>query len=149
YDAQLDDPEAERTLTATKQAVQAVRSFRNESKTGGELEGTLPDGVDQAVFTKLAGVRLVGSVGGSATTLTAGDTAVEVSLSEEMRQGEIDRLQKEVSRVENEVTRAEKKLSNEKFVERAPEDVVASEREKLTANAKLLETLETRLRAYL
>lgn len=148
YDESLDDPEAERILERTKQAVQAVRSFRNDSKTGGELEGTLPRGVDESVFTKLAGVRIVGSVGESGTTLTVGDVAVEIALSEEMRRGEIDRLQKELSRVEAEVSRAQKKLGNEKFVQRAPEDVVASEREKLGANSELLGTLKSRLEAY-
>ncbi|WP_162924551.1 valine--tRNA ligase [Rubrobacter indicoceani] len=149
YSESLDSPEAERILAATKQAVQAVRSFRNDSKTSGELRGTLPAGVDEAVFAKLAGVKIVGSVEGSATTLSAGDTAVEIALSEEMRRGEIDRLRKEVSRVEGEVNRVEKKLANEKFVQRAPQDVVAAERAKLDANAKLLDTLKARLEAYL
>jgi valyl-tRNA synthetase len=47
------------------------------------------------------------------------------------------------------VRRAEGKLSNEKFVERAPASVVAAEREKLDRNTTLLETLRTRLDEYL
>ncbi|MGH3090540.1 MAG: hypothetical protein ACRDSJ_24950, partial [Rubrobacteraceae bacterium] len=65
------------------------------------------------------------------------------------RRGEIERLRKEISRVEGEIFRAEKKLANEKFVERAPENVVADEREKLETNTRMLETLRERLEEYL
>ncbi len=106
--------------------------------------------VDPAVFSSLSGVKLVASMDGDATaTLPAGDVVVELSLSEEMRRGEIERLRKEISRVEVEVKRAEGKLQNAKFVERAPEDVVSAEREKLLTNGRMLETLNARLEGYL
>jgi valyl-tRNA synthetase len=41
------------------------------------------------------------------------------------------RLKKEVARVTEEIARLAKKLSNEKFVANAPEEVVTAEREKL------------------
>ena len=74
---------------------------------------------------------------------------VEISLTDELRRGEIERLRKEISRVEGEVARARGKLSNEKFVERAPVEVVSGEREKLSANTRVLETLTRRLEEYL
>jgi len=56
---------------------------------------------------------------------------------------ELDRLAKEVAKVEQEIARIESKLSNEGFVARAPEAVVAKEREKIEgyqdAKAKLIE----------
>ncbi|CAN5606161.1 MAG: valine--tRNA ligase [Actinomycetota bacterium] len=150
YDAALEDADAERMLDRTKRAVSAVRAFRAESKVDGELEGRAPEGVELSVFATLAGVRLVDEVDDAhRATLPAGDdVAVEVSLTEEMRRGEISRLEKEVSRVEGEVVRAEKKLGNEKFVERAPEEVVAAERGKLEANTRMLATLRGRLDEY-
>jgi valyl-tRNA synthetase len=87
--------------------------------------------------------------GDATATLPAGDVVVELSLSEEMRRGEIERLRKEISRVEGEVKRAEGKLQNAKFVERAPADVVSAEREKLETNGRMLDTLNARLEGYL
>ena len=106
--------------------------------------------MDLTVFSVLARVRHTEDLDGSFTaTLPAGDVVVELALSEELRREEIERLRKEIQRVEVEVQRAEGKLSNERFVERAPEAVVSAEREKLDRNAGLLETLQTRLDAYL
>ena len=150
FDPVLEDAEAERMLERTRLAVSAVRSFRAESKVEGELEGRAPEGVDLAVFSALSRVHPVEQLDGSFTaTLPAGEVMVEVALSEELRREEIERLRKEISRVEGEVGRAEGKLSNEKFVERAPEAIVAAEREKLNRNAGLLETLRKRLNGYL
>jgi len=150
YDVSLEDDEADRLLDRTKRAVSAVRSFRAESKVDGELEGRVSEDVDLEVFASLAGVRPVEPLDGPAkATLAAGDVVVEIVLSEELRRGEIERLKKEISRIENEVERARGKLSNEKFVERAPQEVVSGEREKLSANTRMLETLTRRLEEYL
>ncbi len=149
-DTSLHDEEAEELLERTKRAVSAVRSFRAESRVEGKLEGRVSGEVDLEVFSALAGVRPVESLDGSAkATLLAGDAVVEISLTEELRRGEIKRLRKEISRVEGEVARARDKLSNEKFVERAPAEVVSGEREKLSANTRVLETLIRRLDEYL
>ena len=152
YDPALEDEKADRLLDRTRRAVSAVRSFRAESKVEGELEGLVPEGVEDAVFESLAGVRPAGAGsadGASRASLPAGDVVVEILLSEELRRGEIERLQKEISRVEGEVRRAEGKLANPKFVENAPERVVAGEREKLEANSSMLQTLSRRLEEYL
>ena len=151
FDPALEDAEARRVLERTQLAISAVRSFRVDSKVEGELEGRAPHGVDLEVFSALAGVRPVENLldGSFTATLPAGDVVVEVSLSEELRRGEIERLRKEISRAEGEVKRAKGKLSNEKFVELAPAPVVAAEREKLDRNAALLKTLEARLEEYL
>lgn len=149
YSPELEDEEAGRMLERTKRAVSAVRSFRADSKVDGKLEGQLPEGVEPTVFQTLARVRLVEGLDGAKAALNAGDVVVEVSLTEEMRLSEIQRLQKEIARVEGEVKRSNGKLSNEKFVERAPESVVAAEREKLDVNNRMLETLTQRLGEYL
>ncbi len=150
YDASLEDDEADGLLDRTKLAVSAVRSFRAESGVEGELQGRVSGEVDPEVFSSLAGVKPVESLDDSAkATLAAGDIVVEIGLSEELRRGEIERLRKEISRLEAEVERGSNKLSNEKFVERAPREIVSGEREKLSANARLLETLTDRLEEYI
>ena len=149
-DPALEDEEADRLLDRTKRAVSAVRSFRAESKVDGELEGLVPQGIDEGVFVALAGVRPVeAGDGASRASLPAGDMVVELLLSKELRRGEIERLRREISRAEQEVARAMGKLSNEKFVTNAPERVVAGEREKLDVNSKMLEMLSRRLDDYI
>lgn len=151
FDPVLEDAEASQVLERTQLAVSTVRSFRAESKVEGMLLGKIPEGVDAAVFSSLARVRHAENLDGSFTaTLPAGDDIViEIALSEELRRGVIERLRKEISRIEGEVKRAEGKLSNEKFVKRAPAAIVETEREKLSRNFTLLGTLKTRLQEYL
>jgi valyl-tRNA synthetase len=147
--ASFQDTEASELLERTKRVVSAVRKFRAESKVDDELEGLIPERVETGVFTSLANVRPVEEMSGTKAVLPAGDVAVEVSLTEEQRQGEIGRLRKEIERVGAEVERAEKKLANANFVERAPQEIVSAERDKLDVNARMLDTLTRRLEEYL
>jgi valyl-tRNA synthetase len=149
-DPALEDEEADRLLDRTRRAVSAVRSFRAESKVDGQLEGLVPQGIDEGVFAALAGVRPVEAEdGGSRASLPAGDVVVEIVLSEEMRRGEIERLRREISHAEQEVARAQSKLANEMFVTNAPEKIVAGERDKLDVNSRMLEALSRRLDEYI
>jgi len=58
---------------------------------------------------------------------------------------EVDRLQKEIQRLEGFQKGIQKKLENPKFVESAPEDVVAKERKKLDDSSQSLESYRTML----
>jgi valyl-tRNA synthetase len=58
---------------------------------------------------------------------------------------EAQRLQKEVAKVTEEIARILKKLSNEKFVANAKEDVVAAERQKLTEFQEAQDKLQAAL----
>ncbi|MHA6643390.1 valine--tRNA ligase [Mesorhizobium sp. A623] len=58
---------------------------------------------------------------------------------------EAARLQKELAKATEEIARLHKKLSNDKFVANAPEDVVAVEREKLAEYRETQEKLSTAL----
>ena len=58
---------------------------------------------------------------------------------------ELARLEKEKANIEKEIARAEGKLNNPGFLSKAPEALVNAEREKLSANQKMLETLLARI----
>ncbi|GAX09115.1 valyl-tRNA synthetase [Secundilactobacillus silagincola] len=60
---------------------------------------------------------------------------------------EAARLNKEIKKFEAEVERAKKKLSNERFVANAPDDVVESERQKQADNESKLKATQDRLAA--
>ena len=65
---------------------------------------------------------------------------IEVDLAAER-----ERLSKEISRLENEIVKANGKLSNTGFIERAPANVVAQERERLSGFAGTLEKVKMQL----
>lgn len=59
--------------------------------------------------------------------------------------GERDRLNKEIERLERNISGTEKKLSNSNFVDKAPDKVVAYEREKLESMKNSLEMVKSNL----
>ncbi|MFZ5942749.1 MAG: valine--tRNA ligase [Bacillota bacterium] len=61
---------------------------------------------------------------------------------------EIARLEKEVGKVNQEIERLEKKLGSEGFVSKAPQDVIAKEREKLANYLTNKEALTARINSY-
>jgi len=61
---------------------------------------------------------------------------------------EIARLQKEVEKTNSEIERIEKKLNNPGFVAKAPEDVIAKEKEKLAQYEDSKAALVSRLASY-
>ncbi len=58
---------------------------------------------------------------------------------------EIERLEKEKIKLQSELDRVNGKLSNEKFMSKAPENVVAEEREKLAKYQEMMNTVSERL----
>ena len=60
-------------------------------------------------------------------------------------QAEIKRLAKEQENLEKEIARGEAKLQNQGFLAKAPEQLVAAEKEKLEQNRQMLEALKQRI----
>jgi valyl-tRNA synthetase len=58
---------------------------------------------------------------------------------------EVARLEKEAARLKGEIQKAEGKLGNASFVDRAPANVVAQERERLAGFRATLEKVESQL----
>jgi valyl-tRNA synthetase len=160
YDAAQVDEAAASDTEWLKQAIIAVRNIRAEMNIapGKPLElllrGCSTDAVrrvneNQSFLQTLARLE-------SITVLPADDkgpvSVTKIIDGAELlipmaglinKEDELARLAKEVAKIEAEIGRIEGKLSNEGFVARAPEAVIAKEREKLTgyaeAKAKLIE----------
>ena len=58
------------------------------------------------------------------------------------KDAELMRLSKEIDKLQKDLDRIEGKLNNPKFVDKAPADVVEKEREKQSAQQKILIKLE-------
>ena len=96
--------------------------------------------------------RATADIGDAATAL-AGDMTVLVPMADLIdREAERARLTKELEQLEAEIERSMSKLANPKFVERAPEDIVAKERARLkeaTARTASRANHSERLRAQI
>jgi valyl-tRNA synthetase len=133
-DDALRDPEAEARVGAVIAAVTALRSWRDE--TGVRPGETLParvDGLDgdAELVARMARLDLAADGDHTAAIAFAGGmveiragSLVDPAAEARKREAERERLQSEIAR-------AEGKLANHGFVAKAPEELVAAEREKL------------------
>jgi valyl-tRNA synthetase len=143
-DDSLRDPDAEARVGAVIAAVTALRSWRDEAgvKPGQVLPARL-DGLDgdAELVARMARLDLEGDGETTAAVPFAGGMAeiragalVDPAEEERKRAAERDRLGQEIAR-------AEAKLANHGFVAKAPEQLVAAERDKLDRLRRELEQL--------
>ncbi|MFT4464504.1 MAG: valine--tRNA ligase [Sodalis sp. (in: enterobacteria)] len=160
YDAALADADALTDLEWIKQAIVAVRTIRAEmSITPGKpltvLLRQASPAVARRVNKNLSFILTLARL--DSITLLPADDKGPVSVTQLIdgaellipmaglvdKDAELERLAKEAARIEGEIGRIAAKLGNEGFIGRAPEEVVAKEREKLESyqqsSAKLLE----------
>jgi valyl-tRNA synthetase len=150
------DPAAEAEIEALMRLVTQVRRFRSDQ--GLRPAQPVPAALDGIEATPLAGheasirslLRLAAP--GEAFAPTASvqaegvtvrlDTAAAIDIGAERR-----RLEKDLTAARADLAQAEGKLANPSFVERAPEAVVAKNRDRLAAAQAEIERLEQRLAA--
>ncbi|HGF8984314.1 TPA: valine--tRNA ligase [Yersinia enterocolitica] len=158
YDASQVDEKALSDLEWIKQTVIAVRNIRAEMNIapGKPLEVMLRGANAEAQRRVLENQSFIQSLArlSSLTLLPEGDKG-PVSVTKLVEGAEVlipmaglidkatelERLAKEVAKLEAEIERIEGKLSNEGFVARAPEAVVAKERERMAACAEAKQKL--------
>ena len=152
--------ETEEACTETlKDVVRAIRNVRAERKVpvGLKIKAKLvvPDpasfGAVERLLMKLIGADSVeitaerGEVQKTDVHLVCSGAEAYIPLASLVNlDEERARIDKEIERVKGEVARAEGKLSNEKFVAKAPEAVVNEERRKLEAAKEMLARLSER-----
>ena len=104
------------------------------------------------IFARLEDIAFTDATPEGAVTAVFGETVAALQIADFVDIAEArKRLDKELGQIEKDITSTEKKLSNENFVARAPEEIVeenrqrlvdwAARREKLTAARKGLEGL--------
>ncbi|KIU21128.1 valine--tRNA ligase [Weissella cibaria] len=160
--AELDNPTAEADFQSLTDLIKAVRTIRTEAnapmsteidvliKTSDENLARIfdenSDYINRFVKPKLLEISADVAAPKLAMTQIISGAEVYVPLEELIDlDEEIARLQGDVKKFAGEVKRAEGKLGNEKFVNNAPEAVVAEEREKLADWQAKLAATESRL----
>jgi valyl-tRNA synthetase len=146
YDTAKDDADAETEMLLIQNLIDSIRNIR------GEMH--IPPSMKTQVFLKVADtaestllkahaeyfhslvpiseLQVAGDVnaGKHASMALVKDIEIHIPLPVEIIESEITRLKKEVPRLEKEIENVAKKLANPQFCERAPEAVVAKEKEK-------------------
>lgn len=155
--AELIDSQAEQDVAWLQGVIVAVRNIRGEMNIppGKELE-VLIDKASGADLTKLeanrtflmklaklASIEVVSGEAPMSTTQLVGEMEVLVPMAGIIdKDKEIARLNKEIDKLEKEVARVNGKLSNPKFADNAPADVVAKEKAKAEAAQNSMATLK-------
>ena len=153
------DDKAEAWVGQLKMLVEACRALRGEMELSPAQRVPLVISGDAALLreyapalkalAKLSDVEIVTELATDKNAVAAPVQVVgayrlmlkiEVDLAAER-----ERLSKEIARLENEIVKANGKLSNAGFVERAPANVVAQERERLSGFAGTLEKVKSQL----
>lgn len=160
--AELDNPTAEADFQSLTDLIKAVRTIRTEAnapmsteidvliKTSDENLARIFDENSDYInrFVKPKSLEISADVAAPKLAMTQIISGAEVYVPlEELidLDEEIARLQGDLKKFAGEVKRAEGKLGNEKFVNNAPETVVAEEREKLADWQAKLAATESRL----
>ncbi|MBG13266.1 MAG: valine--tRNA ligase [Alcanivorax sp.] len=162
-DSERLDPQAESDIEWIKAVITVIRNIRGEMRIppGKALDVYLHNGKDidrerlaanhnfmcrLAKLERITWLNAEDSAPASATGLV-GDMEILVPMAGLIdKDAEIERLGKEIDKLRKEVARGESKLRNPNFVDKAPDEVVAKEREKLddhrSQQARLEEQME-------
>ena len=157
-DSSVEDKEAESVIGWVKEVVTGIRTIRAENNIAPSkpLEVIFAKGnADDRTYSesqgdylsklaKLESMRWLGDdeTAPAAATALAGDMEILIPMAGLINKAdELDRLGKEIDKIQGEMKRLNGKLSNENFVSKAPEAVVAKERQKLADAERDLEKL--------
>ena len=156
------DPDAEAAVDWLKGVIEGVRNIRGEAniKPGQEIALLLQGGTEQdqvladsngALLSRLAKLSSVGWLPAGDqppphALALVGELRVMVPLAGLIDVGEESaRLNKEIDKREQDLKRIQGKLSNEKFVSKAPDEVVEKERQKASDHTAAIATLKEQL----
>jgi valyl-tRNA synthetase len=149
-DGSLIDEEAEEVVARTMDAVTALRRYRQDvgAPAAAWIPGRLAASGYEATAEQVARLARfeLGSQNGHdpVASVAVPGGSVQVFETRDIDTGEAERRKAaQREKVQQEITRLEGKLANEKFVERAPAEVVEGERAKLEQYRAELKELES------
>lgn len=165
YNDELKDLESEKDMEYVIEAIKAVRNVRTEMNvpfsrkakvmvwaTEKSASESLKNGEDY--FKKLASTSELeflnnkGDVPENVVSAVTKGAELFIPLLDLVdRDKEIERLNREKGKLEDEIERVEKKLSNKKFLLKAPKDVVDKEKEKACKYREMLNTVLERIQS--
>ena len=162
YDDALSFPEEEEIIGRAMEAVRTVRNIRAEveaapskkvraiiaaaGKAQDDLKKAERHIMTQANVSEIAYVADKSEITEEVMSGVITDAEILIAMDELMDyKAEFERLTKEKKKLEGEVARVSGKLSNENFVNKAPEKVINAEREKLVKYEDMLKTVIERL----
>lgn len=162
YDAALEFPREAATMEGVMDLIRSIRNVRAEMNVppAKRVSMTLVAHADDAAAMEEASpyvMRLAGADRIHVQLDKAGVPENAVSVVGQLAEAfipltdlvdidkEIERMKKEISKTEGDIARAEGKLNNAGFVAKAPERVIAEERQKLENAKALLEKQKARL----
>ena len=146
------DPQAEAAITALREAVQAMRSFRADQAISPRdalvVSLALDDGapLPAEALAAIANVEL-GEAGDDALVVPISFGRILVKAPAVDVDAERTRLTAALDAARTELARAEKQLANEKFTSRAPAHLVEAERDKARRFSAEAEEISARLDA--
>jgi len=160
FDTNLDNPVAEKSIDAIKEAVRAIRNIRTEKQTPPSQKITVifqPTTSDnnfeksKHIVKSLAGASTVEVQQDAPETINTvfvaiGSANIYVPYEIDTQKEKL-RLTKERSKLQQELTRVEGKLSNQGFMSKAPENLIKEERDKLEMFTVMLKKVEAELNA--
>jgi valyl-tRNA synthetase len=145
-DPEFEDADAAAEINWLVDLVSGIRSVRSEMNVpAAAIAPLVVLGAKPLTVARLArheaAIKRLGRIGviseavvapKASAQIVVGEATFSLPLGDLIDLGaEAARLQKEIARVTEEIARLHKKLSNEKFVANAPEEIVAAERDKL------------------
>jgi len=147
--------QAEKSITLLKELVNACRTLRSEMSLSpaikvplwvtGDAQTLQQFSAYLSALAKLSDIHIatdLPNVGAPVSVVTDFRLMLKVEIDVA---AERDRLSKEMTRLQAEIAKAQAKLSNASFIERAPENVVSQEKERLHAFTDKLDKITEQL----